>query len=60
MYDEYIKYKLENSDLENFKILEEIIDINEINPTYNYEFFKLQKKLNIKSNGDYSYEQNIN
>ena len=60
MYDEFLIIKSKNSDLNNFRILEKIIDINEINPVYNYEFLKLQKKLKIKSKGNYSYMDNFN
>ena len=60
MYDEFLMYKSKNTDLNNFKILEKIIDINEINPVYNYEFLKLQKKLQAKSKGNYSYVDNFN
>ena len=60
MHDKFLIFKSKNSDLNNFKLLEKIIDINEINPVYNYEFLKLQKKLNIKSKGNYSYMEKFN
>ena len=59
MYDDFVKYKSNNSDIKNFEKLDKIIEINEINPTYNYEFLKLQKKLDIKSKGNYSYFDNF-
>lgn len=48
-----------NSDYENFIIMNEIIELVEINPEYNYEFLKLQKILNIPSKGNFSFKDNL-
>ena len=59
MFDEFLKGQSKLTDLQNFHLLEKIIEINEVEPDYNYEFLKLQKKLNIKSEGGYTYHQNL-
>lgn len=59
MYDKFLEKKSKNSDSVNFQMMENIIEINEIDQTYNFEFLKLQKQLNIKSMGGFSYEQNL-
>lgn len=55
----FLEYK-ENNKIPDFKkleILENIIELVEINPKYNFEFLKLQKKLKIKENYDYDFKQ---
>lgn len=59
MYNEFLRKRANNADSDNFQMMDEIIELNEIDQTYNYEFLKLQKQLKIKSKGGFSYEQNL-
>ena len=39
--------------------MEDLIDFVFVNSQHNYQFLKLQKKLNISSKGKFSFEDNL-